>query len=75
MTPSTNGILIGKPESHNRDSHDLQNYATILRYKPEDLAATIYHALGIDHELRLPDTQGRPVGLMDYGQPIHELFG
>ena len=38
-------------------------------------AATIYHALGIDHELRLPDTQGRPVGLMDDGQPIMELFG
>ncbi len=31
--------------------------------------------VGIDHELRLPDTQGRPVGLMDDGQPIMELFG
>ena len=50
-------------------------YATTPPYKPEDLAATIYHALGIDHELRLPDTQGRPVGLMDDGQPILELFG
>ncbi len=50
-------------------------YATTPPYKPEDLAATIYHALGIDHELRLPDTQGRPVGLMDDGQPIIELFG
>ena len=49
-------------------------YATTPPYKPEDLAATIYHALGIDHELRLPDTQGRPVGLMDDGQPILELF-
>ncbi len=49
-------------------------YATTPPYKPEDLAATIYHALGIDHELRLPDTQGRRVGLMDDGQPIMELF-
>ncbi len=58
-----------------RDSRDLQDYATIPLYKPEDLAATIYHALGIDHEMRLPDTQGRPVGIMDDGQPIMELFG
>ncbi|MEK6262562.1 MAG: DUF1501 domain-containing protein [Planctomycetota bacterium] len=50
-------------------------YAVTPPYKPEDLAATIYHALGIDHELRLPDTQGRPVGLMDDGRPILELFG
>ena len=44
-------------------------------YKPEDLAATIYHALGINPELRLPDSQGRPVGLIDDGQAIAELFG
>ncbi len=50
-------------------------FAVTPPYKPEDLAATIYHALGIDHEMRLPDTQGRPVGLIDDGQPIMELFG
>ncbi len=50
-------------------------YAVTLPHSPQDLAATIYHALGIDHELRLPDTQGRPVGLMDDGRPIRELFG
>lgn len=42
---------------------------------PEDLAATIYHALGIDPELRLPDPQGRPVQILEGGRPLVELFG
>ena len=50
-------------------------YSVTAPYKPEDFAATIYHALGIDHELRLPDGQGRPVGLIEDGKPILELFG
>jgi len=62
------GIALGQSD---RDAA----YAVTPPYKPEDLAATIYHALGIDHELRLPDTQGRPVALIDDGAPIMELFG
>jgi hypothetical protein len=50
-------------------------YAVTPPYKPEDFAATIYHALGIDHELRLPDAQGRPVAIVEEGKPILELFG
>ncbi|MBL9122647.1 MAG: DUF1501 domain-containing protein [Planctomycetaceae bacterium] len=42
---------------------------------PEDLAATIYHALGIDHELRVPDPQNRPVALVENGQPVRSIFG
>lgn len=42
---------------------------------PEDLAATIYHALGIDPHFSLPDAQGRPVHIVDGGRPMHELFG
>ena len=42
---------------------------------PEDLAATIFHALGIDPELRVNDAQGRPVALVDGGRPLLELFG
>lgn len=49
-------------------------YAVTPPYRPEDLAATIYHALGIDSELRLPDAQGRPVSIVDEGSPILELF-
>jgi hypothetical protein len=42
---------------------------------PEDLAATIYHALGIDPDLRLRDPQGREVSLVDGGKPVLDLFG
>jgi len=42
---------------------------------PEDIAATIFWALGIDHEVRLPDAQGRPVQIIDGGRPLTELFG
>ncbi|HEX5444474.1 MAG TPA: DUF1501 domain-containing protein [Pirellulales bacterium] len=40
---------------------------------PEDVAATIYHALGIDAETRLIDPLGRPQSIA-LGQPITELF-
>ena len=42
---------------------------------PEDLAATIYHALGIDHEMHLPDSQGRPTKLIEGGRPAFGVFG
>ncbi|HET6426581.1 MAG TPA: DUF1501 domain-containing protein [Planctomycetaceae bacterium] len=42
---------------------------------PERLAATIYHALGIDPEVRLPDPQGRPVSIIDDPRPLTDLFG
>jgi Protein of unknown function (DUF1501) len=42
---------------------------------PESLAATIYHALGIDPELRVLDPLGRPTPIVDGGRPVLELFG
>ncbi len=42
---------------------------------PEDLAATIYHALGVDAGMRLRDPQGREVTLVDGGKPLLDLFG
>src|SRR5205823_8056950 len=42
---------------------------------PESLAATIYDALGISPELRVTDSLGRPVPIVDGGQPVLELFG
>lgn len=41
---------------------------------PESLAATIYHALGISSELRVPDQQGRPVPLVEGAQSILPLL-
>lgn len=40
---------------------------------PEDLAATIYHSLGIDN-LRAATPDGREFSLVDIGRPIVELF-
>ena len=42
---------------------------------PESLAATIYHALGIDPEMRVMDPLGRPVPIVNGGRPVLELFG
>ena len=42
---------------------------------PEDMAATIYHALGIPPDLRLRDQQGRPVQILERGKPLTQLFG
>jgi len=50
-------------------------YALDSPASPEDLAATIYSALGIDPELRLPDAQGRPTAIVEEGRVLEELFG
>jgi hypothetical protein len=50
-------------------------YAVTRPTAPEDLAATIYHVLGIDPQQRIPDTQGRPHPLVEGGKVLHELFG
>jgi hypothetical protein len=49
-------------------------YPTDRPTSPEDLAATVYHALGIDPGLRLPDAQGRPTPIVEGGKPLAELF-
>jgi len=43
--------------------------------KPGEIVATIFHALGLDHETHLPGPAGRPFALTDFGtEPIRELF-
>ena len=41
---------------------------------PEDLLATIYHVLGIDHRQTLPDRLGRPIPILPKGEPIRALL-
>jgi uncharacterized protein (DUF1501 family) len=41
--------------------------------KPADLLATVYHVLGIDPKLTFKDHTGRPVPILDEGEPIAEL--
>ena len=40
---------------------------------PMEVAASIYHALGVDLSLRLPGPQNRPTPLVE-AEPVHELF-
>lgn len=42
---------------------------------PAEVAATVYHSLGIDLETELPGPQSRPIRVVDHGvEPIMELF-
>jgi uncharacterized protein (DUF1501 family) len=42
---------------------------------PAEVAATVYHATGIDLATQLPGPDGKLIGIVDEGvEPIHELF-
>jgi len=41
---------------------------------PQDLMATIFHVLGIDPHIQFRDPSGRPVYMVEHGQPIAELI-
>lgn len=41
---------------------------------PEDLAATIYHALGIEPELRVANAENRPTSIVEGGEPVMALW-
>lgn len=45
-------------------------------FDPQDVAATVYHHLGIDAQsVMFPDHRGRPLALLDRGEAIRELVG
>jgi hypothetical protein len=48
-------------------------YPAAMPVSPDDLAATIYHLLGIDPRAEIRDRVGRPLALTD-GRVLHELF-
>lgn len=41
---------------------------------PGDLVATLYHLLGVDPELMLPDLTGRPIAIAHGGKPITKIL-
>ena len=41
---------------------------------PDDIAATFFHALGIDHRKEYHTPSGRPVMITRYGTPMPELI-
>jgi uncharacterized protein (DUF1501 family) len=60
------GQVIGKSDA-------TAAYPSTVPYSPDDLGATVYHALGIDHTTELRDRQDRPVQL-NRGSVIQPLF-
>jgi hypothetical protein len=42
--------------------------------KPDDIAATLYHAIGIDPRTEYHTNTGRPVMLVPEGRVMDELF-
>jgi hypothetical protein len=48
-------------------------YPATAPVSPDDLAATVYNALGIDPHTEVRDALGRPLPLSD-GRPLHALF-
>ena len=63
------GQLIGGTDKKGTRPDDATNI------KPDDIAASIYHALGIDHRLEYHSNTGRPVTLVPHGNVIESLFG
>jgi hypothetical protein len=61
------GQVIGKTDARGA-------YVTERPLSPEDVAATVYHHLGIDPKTALPDRTGRPRYLVEEGEPIRELL-
>jgi hypothetical protein len=62
------GIVYGRSD---RDA----GYPIDHPVSPEDLAATLFEALGIDPHGCITDRQSRPVALVDGGRSLRELFG
>jgi uncharacterized protein (DUF1501 family) len=61
------GQVIGK-------TNDKGEEPVELPYKPDDAAASFFHALGIDPHREYYTPTNRPVMLIRDGQPIRELF-
>jgi hypothetical protein len=57
------GQVIGATDKHGA-------YPTTRGFTPADVAATIYHALGIATETMLQDRLGRPLAVLPAGSPI-----
>ncbi len=56
-------------------SDELGAYPKQRPVTPAEVAATIYKALGISLEMKVPGLQGQPIPLLDRGaEPIRELF-
>jgi hypothetical protein len=62
-----------RPATVHGASDRIAAYPATPAISPDDLAATIYHLLGIDPRTEIHDRVGRPLALTN-GRVLHELF-
>lgn len=61
------GYVLGKTDKHGA-------FTTQRPVTPADVACTILDSLGIDPRKQLHTPDGRPIEILDEGEPVHELF-
>lgn len=61
------GLIVG--QTNHTGAHPASDPRT-----PQDLLATVYHHLGVDHKQTFTDHAGRPWRVLDEGEPIRELI-
>jgi hypothetical protein len=64
--PVKTGQVIGETDSRGERPKS-------RRMGPQNILGTVYSVLGIDPKLKVPDFTGRPMQLLDDGEPIPEL--
>lgn len=62
------GMVFGATDKH-------AGYPVTHPVSPGDVVATIYHLLGIDPHLTVPDLSGRPIAIAHGGDPIWGVIG
>ena len=62
------GVVVGRTNA-------LAEYVTDSPVGPQDIAATIYHALGVNLHTWYKAQDGRPIELCPEGKPVRELVG
>ncbi|WP_439631690.1 DUF1501 domain-containing protein [Gemmata sp.] len=61
------GFVLGKTDKHGA-------FATQRPVSPADVAYTILDAMGIDPRKQLKTPDGRPIEILDLGEPVKEMF-
>ncbi|MEX2112057.1 MAG: DUF1501 domain-containing protein [Pirellulales bacterium] len=64
------GLRMGQVVGESSPKGDVPKSTPI---RPQDLMATVFQVLGIDRQTQFTNTAGRPVSMIEDGQPIAEL--
>lgn len=65
------GLRMGQVVGESMPKGDVPKSVPI---RPQDLMATVFHVLGIDRKIQFTNNAGRPVYMIEDGQPIAELI-